>query len=118
MIESVPADLYKPLLDEFRRGWNREKVLGAVEAKKAAALAKDYHRGVDGLGRLRARIPASSFHYWGQRLGYKCWQDETFIREFLRDNQLEVAGGKTKMSVGYGKSTTGGSLVDSYGRAI
>jgi hypothetical protein len=116
MIETLPPDLYRPLLDEFRRGWHREKVLGAVEAKKAAALAQTYHRGVDGLGRLRARIPGSSFHYWGQRLGYKCWEDETFLKQYLKDNDLEVKGGKTKLSVGYGKSTTDGSLLDQFGR--
>lgn len=118
MIEAIPADLYKPLLDEFRRGWHREQVLGRIEAKKASGLAKNYHRGVDGLGRLRARIPASSFHYWGQRLGYQCWKDESFLREFLKDNDLEVKGGKTKLSVGYGKSTTNGSMaiLDQFGR--
>jgi len=118
MFASIPADLQKPLLDEFRQGWNREMVLGRVEAKKASALAKNYHRGVDGLGRLRARIPASSFHFWGKKIGYKCWEDQAFIREYLKTNELEVKGGKTNLSVGYGKSTTDGSLsiLDAFGR--
>lgn len=120
MIESVPADLYKPLLEEFKRGWLKEQVLGRVEQKRYASAAGQYHRGVDGLGRLRARIPASSFHYWGQRLGYQCWNDEKFVKEYLRDNNLEVKGGKTKLLVGYGKSTSEGSLalLDAYGRPI
>lgn len=120
MIETIPPDLYKPMLDEFRRGWNREKILGAIEAKKLSKSAQHYHRGVDGLGRLRARIPASSFHYWGQRLGYDCWKNEEFLKQYLKDNKLEVAGGKTKLSVGYGKSTTNGSmaLFDGSGRPI
>lgn len=120
MIESVPADLVKPLLEEFKRGWLKEKVLGRVEQKRLAHTAKQYHRGVDGLGRLRARIPASSFHYWGKRLGYQCWNDEKFMKEYLRDNNLEVRGGKTKLMVGYGKSTADGSLslYDGYGRPV
>ena len=33
-------------------------------------------------------IPPTSYHYWGQRLGYDCWEDEQFVREFLRDNAV------------------------------
>jgi hypothetical protein len=120
MLETIPADLYKPLLDEFRRGWLMEQVKGRVEAKQLSTKAKEYHRGVDGVGRLRARIPASSFHYWGQRLGYQCWSDENFLKKYLKENNLEVKGGKTKMMVGYGKSTTEGSmaLLDQFGRPL
>jgi hypothetical protein len=119
---AVPDDLYKPLLDEFRRGWHKEKVLGMIEAKKASAINQNYHRGVDGIGRLRARIPASSFHFWGQKLGYDCWKSNAFIKEFLRDNPgLETKGGATKLQVGYGKSTSDGSkigILDQFGRSI
>ncbi len=33
-------------------------------------------------------IPPTSYHYWGQRLGYECWEDAQFVREFLRDNEV------------------------------
>lgn len=120
MLESIPADLYKPLLEEFKRGWLMEKVKGRVEQKRLAKTAKQYHRGVDGLGRLRARIPGSSFHYWGKRLGYQCWNDETFLKEFIRDNNLEVSGGATKLMVGYRAPATpkAGGLLDQFGRPI
>lgn len=120
MIESIPAELHKPLLEEFRRGWHKEMVLGAIEAKRVGAQNQFYHKGVDGLGQLRARIPASSFHFWGQKLGYKCWQDQTFLKEFLNTNpELKTKGGATKMSVGYGKSTSDCSkatIFDGFGR--
>lgn len=32
-------------------------------------------------------IPPTSYHYWGQRLGYECWEDEQFVREYWRDNE-------------------------------
>ena len=120
MLANIPTELVKPMLEEFKRGWHREKLLGRVEAKKLSVGAKGYHRGVDGVGRLRARIPASSFHYWGQRLGYDCWKDETFLKNYLKDNDLEVKGGRTKLMVGYGKSTSESSMTifDQFGRPI
>lgn len=119
MLEAIPADLYKPLLEEFKRGWLMEQVTGRVQAKRLAKKAKEYHRGVDGVGRLRARIPASSFHYWGQRLGYKCWQDEAFLKQYIRDNDLEVKGGSTKTMVGYkAPSAKKGDLLDQFGRPL
>lgn len=41
---------------------------------------------IEGVGRLKARIPIEAWHYWGQRLGYECWEDKQFLDEFLRDN--------------------------------
>jgi len=38
-------------------------------------------------GELRSQVHAASFHYWGQRLGYQCWNDPQFCREYLRDNE-------------------------------
>lgn len=37
-------------------------------------------------GFVKARIHPEFYHYWGQRLGYECWEDPGFMREFLRDN--------------------------------
>ena len=68
MIESIPAELHKPLLEEFRRGWHKEMVLGAIEAKRVGAQNQSYHKGVDGLGQLRARIPFLGAKTWLQML--------------------------------------------------
>lgn len=38
-------------------------------------------------GHLNSQIQADSFHYWGQRLGYQCWDDPQFVKEYLRDNE-------------------------------
>lgn len=37
-------------------------------------------------GVLDTRIHPVSYHYWGKRLGYECWRDEQFVREYQRDN--------------------------------
>lgn len=46
-----------------------------------------FFRSPDGFGGyIGMNVNAESFHYWGQRLGYKCWDDAQFVREYLRDN--------------------------------
>lgn len=43
-------------------------------------------RQVEGLGQATLSVPPLSYHYWGRRLGYECWSDPGFRREFARDN--------------------------------
>lgn len=65
------------------------------------ARKESYHTS---FGQHKARIEATSYHYWGKRLGYDCWNDRKFIKEYLRDNpesRVNSAGGKNTM-VGYG----------------
>lgn len=98
----IPVDLAPELEKELRRGWHRNAVQAQVEAKSNAALNSIDHKSVDGLGRLRMRVPADAFHYWGQRLGYECWSDESFLKEYERDNpEVKVKSIGTKLSVGY-----------------
>ena len=60
------------------------------------------HCAVNGIGRLRMRVDGTAFHYWGQRVGYGCWKDEQFLKEFERDNpEARVRCGGTRMQVGY-----------------
>jgi hypothetical protein len=41
-------------------------------------------------GYVDLNIHPASYHFWGQRLGYECWQDAQFIREYKRDNPAAV----------------------------
>lgn len=43
-------------------------------------------RTAEGIGQYKGDVPAQAFHYWGQRLGYQCWRDPQFIKEYFRDN--------------------------------
>lgn len=36
-------------------------------------------------GEVAMQIHPFSYHYWGNRLGYQCWEDNQFKREYLRD---------------------------------
>ena len=93
----IEGEIAKQLDAELRAGWLRNQVEARVEAKKIAKTNTLRHKSVEGLGQLTARIPITAFHFWGQKLGYGCWNDQQFMDEFLRDNpELRVNSGGTK----------------------
>lgn len=60
-----------------------------LEFQKIARQGQDrvFMQTPDGVGgELAMQIHPESYHYWGQRLGYQCWSDPTFCKEYLRDN--------------------------------
>ncbi len=74
-------------------------VLQAVARKKAAQMRLEMrqmaaqngerrmvHFSDGNGGEVRLQIHPVSYHYWGQRLGYQCWQDPQFLHEYWRDN--------------------------------
>lgn len=89
--EVIPDHLIKGVSEELRRGWMKAEADAHIQAKQ---IGRHGHanaaRSLEGVGQLRLRVPPLAFHYWGQRLGYECWEDEQFVREFIRDNP-EVA---------------------------
>lgn len=94
------------VIEEFRKGRVAREVVTLARAPRAQDLiARDWrgeNRSVDGLGRLRMAVSADAFHYWGRRLGYACWSDAQFLREFERDNPaVRVKCGGTKTMVGW-----------------
>lgn len=90
------------------------RVLAEHEAARIAAATARIRRagnlggerrsmddGISG-GEITMCIDPTSYHYWGQRLGYECWSDPQFCREYLRDNpyaRTKTVGKKLK--VGY-----------------
>ena len=90
------------VIKEFRNGWQKQKVEARAAQKRLGQSNQKEHRGVDGLGKLKAQISSDSYHYWGQRLGYQCWQDKAFMDQYLKQNpQCKTQGGATKLQVGY-----------------
>lgn len=86
-LQGFDAELADMVLDELRTGRDAEQVLTAVRQEKIAqASNRIEHAAVDGLGEVTMRLDPTAYHYWGQRLGYDCWSDKQFKREFLRDN--------------------------------
>lgn len=78
--EDVMAEL------SFRR---QQKIAAAYRQQTLAAKRGGERRilraGEVG-GETRFAVHPIFYHYWGQRLGYECWDDDQFVREFLRDN--------------------------------
>jgi len=78
---------FENLLADLNRGFMAQVVVAQaqVRAEKAALEAAPI---VTTEGNLRpvAVLNGPDYHYWGQRLGYDCWNDDQFVREYLRDN--------------------------------
>ena len=101
---NIPENLIPQLEEELRAGWQRNQIEAAITAKKLGKVNAERHRSIEGLGQLMCRIPGTAYHFWGQKLGYGCWDSDAFLHEFLRDNpECRVNSGGTKeISVGFG----------------
>tara|TARA_E500000331_G_scaffold31590_1_gene26511 strand:+ start:12308 stop:12679 length:372 start_codon:yes stop_codon:yes gene_type:complete len=101
------------MLDAITKELCEGNLIDFVQAKKEQTQAKieNGDRTFFGdKGEVKFQIHNKFYHYWGQRLGYQCWEDEQFVREFLRDNEIcRVKSHSNKIQVGYGsldKSST------------
>jgi hypothetical protein len=100
-ISGLSPDVRRELVagEHVRRVADRED---AFHRQARIAREAGEHRSLDGLGRVRMMIDPTSYHYWGDRLGYQCWKDRAFLREFERDNaDVRVKCGGTKIMVGW-----------------
>ena len=102
-VEGLSDELALSVAGVLRGQMQREHESAYAEQARAAHAAKRETRSVEGMGELKARINPTSYHYWGKRLGYKCWDDRQFMKEYLRDNpESRVNGVSGKTQVGYG----------------
>jgi hypothetical protein len=77
-----------------------EEVKAQASAKQTAVFNHaNEAQSIDGVGQLKARIPLAAWHYWGQRLGYECWEDKQFLEEFLRDNPETAVRNRMKRTM-------------------
>lgn len=97
-------------LDKFVRDEHMaERVLAETRQRKIAAELGQDRKSINGLGRPRLEVDDYVYHIWGQKLGYHCWKDPQFLREFERDNpHARVKAGGTKLQIGYGSLSAGG----------
>jgi len=94
---NIPEHLVGQLEKELRKGWERNKLEAQVQAKQNEKFNRMRHKSVEGLGQKIATIPLTAYHFWGQKLGYGCWDSKAFMDEFLRDNpKCRVNSGGTK----------------------
>lgn len=86
---SIPSDIVPQLEKELKTGFQRNRVRAEVEAKQNAVANSQRHKSIEGLGQLMARIPGDAYHFWGQKLGYGCWEDKGFLKEFARQPRMQ-----------------------------
>jgi hypothetical protein len=90
--EQVLAEL------DYRQRMKEEAMLKRLAAAQRAGGERRAIKTPFGEGYQDMMIDPVSYHYWGRRLGYECWECPQFRREYLRDNaQCRV---KTIGSVG------------------
>ena len=102
--EGLSNEMASLVGDSLRKRLAREHDASRVNQSEVVAREARNESRTSGIGQHRARIEATSYHHWGKRLGYGCWNDRKFIKEYLRDNpesRVKSAGGK-KVQVGYG----------------
>jgi hypothetical protein len=89
---------------DIQAGWNVQSILALQRQARIAKANQMLDRAhIDGIGQHELAVDNFAFHSWGQKLGYKCWSDKNFRREFARDNPgaKVIHPGKTN-TVGYG----------------
>lgn len=92
------------LCADIQCGWNAQEWLAlARQAKIAKATQKLEKAHIEGIGQHHMSVDGYAFHSWGQKLGYQCWNDPNFVREFKRDNPaVKVSVPRRRNKVGYG----------------
>ena len=69
-----------PALEALQERRRRRCLAEARAAAKVGSVARPV-----GGATVDMRVHPHSFHYWGQRIGYECWNDASFQREYKRD---------------------------------
>lgn len=88
------------VIEELRRGEQMQRIMALNRQSLAARLQSE--RYTLDHGEVDMQVDPYFFHYWGQRLGYDCWNDKQFCDEFKRDNpEVRVKSRSKKISVGY-----------------
>jgi hypothetical protein len=101
--EGLSDEMASLVGESLRKRLAREHNDSRVNQSDAVAREARKESRTSSIGQHRARIESTSYHYWGKRLGYDCWNDRKFLKEYLRDNpesRVKSVSGKTQ--VGYG----------------
>lgn len=100
---AIDPELRGALEELYRRRWILECLRAQREADTMPREAREA-KAVDGLGALESRIPGTAYHAWGQRLGYDCWNDPGFRRDFRKmapETVVRCYGTRTQVPVAW-----------------
>jgi len=83
----------------------RQREIQAFEEQALAARDGGERFFLD-TGEVKLQVHPYFYHHWGQKLGYECWSDEAFVREFIRDNEeVRVKNRSRQCRVGFVSGT-------------
>jgi hypothetical protein len=108
--------VFEALVKDLNQGFYAQAILAQEGVRKevlhlqqAASIAPRPDEAV----RPKMVVSSADYHFWGQTLGYECWDDEEFCAEYLRDNS------ESRISDGTGRTTiTAGTPWRTGGRII
>lgn len=84
----------------FRRQQREAKCLRDMVDAARTGRRRRLLRGADGGGEVEMMITPYSYHYWGKRLGYECWEDKQFRREYLQTNDAaRIVNEETRVTI-------------------
>ena len=85
--EDIDSDLMEAVRSRLQNMQEAELALAKASQLKLAEFHRNIESAtVEGIGQHIMRVTPESYHYWGNRMGYECWGDKGFRKEFLRDN--------------------------------
>lgn len=88
---------------DYRRRRRYERALATQRAAARLQGERKPIRGGDVGGEVDFQLHPVFYHYWGQRLGYECFDDPQFVRELKRDNpEVRVVTRNDRIVSGYG----------------
>lgn len=102
-IQSLPGELRDGVVRALQGRLSAQQDSAFAEARAIGAENNSRSfRHVDGMGEMRASIPATAYHHWGQQEGYEVWQDKKFVKKYLQDNpEVRVNAHSERIQVGY-----------------
>jgi len=117
MIDLADMDVGEKVMKEVAarlHAREQHKCHMAIAKQRLAAKAGGERTIQD--GSIKFAITPEFYHYWGQRLGYACWEDKQFVEEFLRDNpECRVKSKTGRIQEGYRGGETGNSKLETGG---
>lgn len=103
-VGEMPHKLRNEVMD-ILQAYERQRIVAACKQIRQAAKAGRERKFIsdgEGGGEVKMMIHPTSYHYWGQRLGYDCWTDKQFCDEYLRDNDAaRVTSRGARAAVGF-----------------
>lgn len=102
---SIPPSLQNRLQTRYADDIKVKQTVCLAQARRMAQATGNEAVSIDGIGELCARIPAEAYYYWVARKGPGIWNDQQFLREFIRDNpSVRVKSRSRKIQVGYSRA--------------